>query len=203
LSSSLAAALPSWALAGASLALIVPNAQSIVADYHTPQTRGRAFGMMHLSASAGGMIGALLATNIGGIIFFNESVFKGKKTTHSYTNNLSYKYVASWSKFGHVEGWRLAFVGAGTAAAAVGMLNFAVAEDPRFIDNRRNSTETPKTCVKAWESLINEMSALLHVPSFTLTVVQGKKERRRTHRIPKVFSVLFPLFGVLCIKYLT
>lgn len=69
LSSSLAAALPSWALAGASLALIVPNAQSIVADYHTPQTRGRAFGVMHLSASAGGMIGALLATNIGEIVF--------------------------------------------------------------------------------------------------------------------------------------
>ncbi|KAG7670244.1 hypothetical protein NADE_006506 [Nannochloris sp. 'desiccata'] len=143
LSSSLAAALPSWALAGASLALIVPNAQSIVADYHTPQTRGRAFGVMHLSASAGGMIGALLATNI-----------------------------ASWSRFGHVEGWRVAFVGAATAAVAVGFLNFAV-EDPRFIYNRRNITETPKTFTKACKSLRNEMSALLNVPSFTLTVVQG------------------------------
>jgi MFS family permease len=144
LSTNLVTALPSWAFAGAALALIVPNAQSVIADYHTPQTRGRAFGVMHLSSSAGGMIGALSATNI-----------------------------ASLRVFGHFDGWRVAFVGAATAAAAVGFFNFAVSEDPRFIYNRTHISAPPKTFRKAWKSLITEMSALFHLSSFTLIVAQG------------------------------
>jgi hypothetical protein len=83
-------------------------------------------------------------------------------------------FAASWGGFGHLDGWRVAFVGAATAAAAVGFLNFAIAEDPRFIYNRRYISKTPKSFAKALQSLTNEMSVLLHVPSFTLTVVQGK-----------------------------
>lgn len=64
-SSSVATALPVWAMAAASLALIVPNAQSLIADYYESTSRGRAFGVMHLAASGGALIGALLATNIG------------------------------------------------------------------------------------------------------------------------------------------
>ena len=58
-STSIAAALPAWALAGASLAFIVPNAQSLVADLYRPEKRGLAFGLMHLSASSGGLVAAL------------------------------------------------------------------------------------------------------------------------------------------------
>ena len=52
-------------MAGAGLAVIVPNSQSLIADLHGTLERGRAFGTMHLTASVGGMAGALLATNIG------------------------------------------------------------------------------------------------------------------------------------------
>lgn len=146
-STSLITALPSWALAGASLSFIVPNAQSLIADYHTPQTRGRAFGVMHLSASAGGMIGAVLATNIA----------------------------ASWSEFRRFDGWRVAFLCAATAATAVGFFNFAYAEDPRFVHNRRSRIiiEPPKSFSMAWKSLIHEIRILFYVPSFLLTVIQG------------------------------
>ena len=63
--SSVAAALLIWAFAGVGLALIVPNAQSVVADYYECESRGRAVGVMHFAASGGGMVGALMATNIG------------------------------------------------------------------------------------------------------------------------------------------
>ena len=63
--SSVATSLPIWAMAGAGLALIVPNSQSLIADYYNSESRGRAFGVMHFAASGGALVGALLATNIG------------------------------------------------------------------------------------------------------------------------------------------
>jgi MFS family permease len=56
-----------WALNGVGLALMIPNAQSMVADYYSADTRGSAFGMMCLTSATGAMVGALYATNIGGL----------------------------------------------------------------------------------------------------------------------------------------
>lgn len=55
-----------WALNGVGLALMIPNAQSMVADYYSADSRGSAFGMMCLTSALGAMVGALYATNIGG-----------------------------------------------------------------------------------------------------------------------------------------
>jgi MFS family permease len=64
-SSSIHASLPLWALGGVGLALVVPSTQSLVADMSADAHRGRAFGAMHLASATGGMLGALLATNLG------------------------------------------------------------------------------------------------------------------------------------------
>jgi MFS family permease len=53
--SSTAAAMSAWVLGGVGLALIVPSCQSLLADLHAARARGRAFGGMHLAASAGGI----------------------------------------------------------------------------------------------------------------------------------------------------
>jgi hypothetical protein len=41
--------------------------QSLTADYYSAGSRGRAFGMLWLTISFGGMLGALYATNVGAL----------------------------------------------------------------------------------------------------------------------------------------
>lgn len=47
------------------LALLIPAAQSMTADGHTAQRRGRAFGLLYFTGAVGALIGALGATNLG------------------------------------------------------------------------------------------------------------------------------------------
>ena len=54
-----------WAVNGVGLALVIPCSQSLTADYYEPGARGRAFGVLYLTAALGGMLGSLWATNIG------------------------------------------------------------------------------------------------------------------------------------------
>jgi MFS family permease len=49
---------------GLGLALVIPCAQSLMADYYPANQRGRAFGTMQLTMSLGSMGGSLFATNI-------------------------------------------------------------------------------------------------------------------------------------------
>lgn len=49
---------------GLGLALVIPCAQSLMADYYPAEQRGRAFGAMQLTMSFGSMLGSLFATNI-------------------------------------------------------------------------------------------------------------------------------------------
>ena len=65
LCSSLSAGASVWAVNGLGLALVIPTSQSLTADYYPPGSRGKAFGTLWLSASLGGMVGGLFATNIG------------------------------------------------------------------------------------------------------------------------------------------
>lgn len=68
---------------GLGLALLVPCCQSMVADLHPAERRGRAFGMMQLTGAVGGMAGSVFATNMG-----------------------ASAGAAAWAG---VDGWRLAF----------------------------------------------------------------------------------------------
>jgi MFS family permease len=67
------------ALNGVGLALLVPCCQSLIADLYPAEQRGRAFGTLQLTASLGGVLGGVFATNMGG------------------------------HRFGGVDGWRAAF----------------------------------------------------------------------------------------------
>ena len=42
-----------WAFNGVGLALIIPNTQSLVADYYTATQRGEAFGKLYLTGAQG------------------------------------------------------------------------------------------------------------------------------------------------------
>ncbi len=57
------------ALNGVGLALLVPCCQSLIADLYPAEQRGRAFGTLQLTASFGGMLGGVFATNMGGHSF--------------------------------------------------------------------------------------------------------------------------------------
>ena len=53
------------AVNGVGLALVIPNAQSITADYYDELDRGKAFGALYMTSALGGAVGSLYATNQG------------------------------------------------------------------------------------------------------------------------------------------
>lgn len=90
-----------WGVNGLGLALVLPNAQSLIADLFASTHRGRAFGMLYLTGALGGMAGALYATNIG-----------------------SHRVLG-------LEGWRFAFLSLAGVSAAAGTANLLLTEDPQ------------------------------------------------------------------------
>ena len=58
-------AIACWAVNGLGLALVIPSGQSLIADFYSPATRGKAFGTLYLTGALGGMLGGLYATNVG------------------------------------------------------------------------------------------------------------------------------------------
>ena len=91
------------AVNGVGLALVIPAVSSMIADYHPPETRGRAFGMMSLTASLGGMAGAFYATNVGGTQLLG------------------------------MEGWRFAFHAVAAVSLATSLFVYKLAVDPRHL----------------------------------------------------------------------
>ena len=87
---------------GLGLALALPALQSVVADAVPAKSRGAAFGGVGLAAGVGGMLAAFSATAAARRRFF-----------------------------GGVEGWRVAFVAVALISAAVGVLSWFFAVDPR------------------------------------------------------------------------
>jgi MFS family permease len=94
----------SCALNGIGLALVIPCIQSLIADLSVSETRGRKFGMLGLSSTAGGMVGAFYATNISG-----------------------------YQPFG-IQGWRFAFQFMAGLSIVTSVLLYLYAKDPREQD---------------------------------------------------------------------
>ena len=46
------------------LSLVIPNGQSLIADYYEDLDRGKAFGALYLTGAVGAMLGTVFATNI-------------------------------------------------------------------------------------------------------------------------------------------
>ena len=44
---------------------VIPNVQSLTADYYRAEDRGKVFGTLHLTSAAGAALGGLYATNVG------------------------------------------------------------------------------------------------------------------------------------------
>lgn len=85
-----------------SLALLIPAAQSSTADYNPAERRGRAFGLLYMTGALGALLGAVFATNVGGLRPLGT------------------------------EGWRFAFGAVALASWAIGACTLALGVDPRF-----------------------------------------------------------------------
>ncbi|KAK9841289.1 hypothetical protein WJX74_003225 [Apatococcus lobatus] len=94
-------AIACWAVNGLGLALVIPSGQSLIADFYSPATRGKAFGTLYLTGALGGMLGGLYATNVA--------------ATHPLG----------------MEGWRFAFLMVALVSLSIGGLTLAFAKDPR------------------------------------------------------------------------
>ncbi|KAG7668874.1 hypothetical protein Ndes2526B_g00583 [Nannochloris sp. 'desiccata'] len=107
LCTTLTQAMAACALNGLGLALVVPTLSSLVADSTSVGVRGKAFGAMGLTASLGGMAGALFATNVG-----------------------------ATSGFWGVAGWRWAFHAVAAVAFLTAWLVHKYALDPGFLNKK-------------------------------------------------------------------
>ena len=147
LSSSMAQGLFFWALNGVGLALLIPNAQSLIADYFSEYSRGRAFGFLYLTAAIGGMLGALGATNLG--------------------------HLRPW---GLIEGWRVAFMIVALISLIVGILNMAYSVDPRINVEEERYRQDPDILKEGGPTLsriIADITSIFAVPTFLIIITQG------------------------------
>lgn len=146
-SSSIAAATFFWAFNGLGLALLIPNAQSLISDYFKATSRGRAFGGLFMTGALGGMLGALGATNLG----------------HT-------------RPFGLIEGWRAAFLGVAAISVGVGVLNLLGSVDPRYKaeDERyRQDRDIYKERPISAARVAADVLSVLAVPTFAIIILQG------------------------------
>ncbi|KAI3430502.1 hypothetical protein D9Q98_005097 [Chlorella vulgaris] len=145
---SLYIAMPVCAINGVGLALVIPNVQSLTADYHHSSSRGQAFGTLWLTISVGGMLGALYATN-----------------------------TAAHDPLG-IEGWRFVFFSVAVVSALTGLLNFLFVHDPTFqqAQHQRAAQQAgpnPEKGGATLRRLAGEMGQVMRIPTFGIIIIQG------------------------------
>lgn len=135
-----------WALNGFGLAWMIPNGQSLIADYYESHQRGRAFGMLLAVGNAGSMIGALYATNIAGLQIMG------------------------------LEGWRFAFLTVAVFSCIVGALMLTMGRDPRLPQHTLWAPAKPADAgpeLAAEFSITRQLKRVLRTPSFWVIILQG------------------------------
>ncbi|KAL4425866.1 hypothetical protein ABPG75_009882 [Micractinium tetrahymenae] len=140
---SLGQAIPFWALDGVGLALLIPAAQSLIADLHSAQHRGRAFGLLHFTGGVGGLLGSLLGANLGHLRPFG------------------------------MEGWRFAFVLVALASWLIGALTLCFAHDPRAQHEELRPTGKAGHAREDWRAALRAMWGILRTPSFLVIILQA------------------------------
>lgn len=153
-------ALVDWAVAGVALAFIVPSCQSLLADTHVPEERGRAFGVMQCSSFFGAVVGGIVTTNLAA-----SSLFTATATTDHDDKNTKY-------------GWRIACIFMALCSFMVGWLNYTWVVDHRHERHNNNNTDDydkgcAHTLAKTKQTLVHELKHLMSIPTFIILVVQG------------------------------
>ncbi|WPT16723.1 hypothetical protein PSENEW3_00004731 [Picochlorum sp. SENEW3] len=141
--SSLHLAIGLCAVNGLGLALVIPSVQSLTADLHASESRGRAFGTLWLVISLGGMLGALYATNLG-----------------------------AYTPLG-IEGWRFVFFSVSALSALAGILNHLFVHDAAFEDKERDAESSGGVSVDSLKSIAMQIGGVMKIPTFSLIILQG------------------------------
>lgn len=92
-----------WSFNGLGQALVIPNTQSLMADYHKEENRGKAFGCLYSVSSFGAIVGSIYATNVSGM------------------------------NIGSLEGWQLVMFTLAAVSVVTAILNAMFGKDPRDI----------------------------------------------------------------------
>ncbi|MEA2070973.1 MAG: MFS transporter [Asgard group archaeon] len=132
------------ALTGLGLAVIVPTAQSLIADYFHESKRGKAFGMLGLTGVLGAVFGTLYATIIG-----------------------------EYSLFGF-EGWRIAFISVGGLSILLGVFVVLFGKDPiRGSSESEIKNLVDKKTEERYSIQIADIKKIITNKTFVLIVFQG------------------------------
>ena len=143
---SISYALPLCAINGIGLALVIPSVQSLTADYHAADSRGKAFGALWLTISFGGMLGALYATNVGSLRPFD------------------------------LDGWRFVFYSVAATSILVGILNALYVHDPSYLQHQQEqyaSTGSPKLNIALLKTTVSDIASVMRIPTFAIIIIQG------------------------------
>lgn len=132
-----------WAVNGIGLSLVIPNSQSLIADYWSEQSRGRAFGMLQLMSNLGGMLGVLWGTN-----------------------------VAAASPLG-TEGWRVAFLGVAIVSLVIGCINAAFSREPRLPEAEKRHLRVRHMHDQGFLAGLVDLKRIVLLPSFLIIILQG------------------------------
>jgi MFS family permease len=133
-------------LTGIGLAVIVPTAQSLIADYYPPKERGKAFGLLGLTAITGVIIGTIFAT----------AVVTGTKLILG------------------MDSWRFVFIIWGILSILIGFMVLIFAKDPIRGEMEPELAKIVKT-EKAEEYKIkrSDLKKIIKNHTFLLIVLQG------------------------------
>ena len=134
------------AITGIGLAVIVPTAQSLIADYFSPSRRGRAFGWLGLTGVIGSIFGTIFATALVGI---------------------------STQILG-IDTWRFIFIIWGLISIIIGVLVLIFAKDPirgEMEPELREILTSEKA--KRYKLKLSDFKQILQNKTFLLIVLQG------------------------------
>ena len=134
------------AMTGLGLAVIVPTAQSLIADYFPPEKRGTAFGWLGLTGVIGAVVGTIYATAL----------------------------VTSGQPIFGIEGWRFVFISMAIVSVVIGLLVVLLAKDPVRGKSEHQLTDviTQKTAER-YTVKTSDFKRILKNKTFDLIILQG------------------------------
>jgi MFS family permease len=134
------------AITGIGLAVIVPTAQSLIADYFSPKKRGTAFGWLGLTGVIGSILGTIFATAL----------------------------VGAFPQIFGIDTWRFIFIIWGVISVIIGILVLLFAKDP-IRGEMEPELQKVITSEKAkrYRVRISDFKQILTNRTFLLIVLQG------------------------------